>query len=215
MDSTPLNGYSYFPGGAGSEVFEQSTFDIEAGIDFLVSEGFSEVVVVGHSTGANKACYFAATQNNPHVIGVVLSGPMSDRLDPLVDAEKRNKHLLYMHEQIEKGNGDTLFFGYHFFPMTPKRYISLFQRGSLEDVFDYGDEDPKMTFFSTIQIPLMVLLGGKDEYADRPMGDIKKVFDAHATAKKYSSIIIADALHKFHGKEKEVAGAITSWIAGI
>jgi hypothetical protein len=37
-DETPPNGYSYYPGGAGSEVFEESILDIDAGIAFLVKE---------------------------------------------------------------------------------------------------------------------------------------------------------------------------------
>ncbi len=214
-DGTLPNGYSYLPAGAGQEIFEDSILDIEAGIEFLVKQGFKEIVLVGHSTGANKVCYFAATQKNPHVIGVVLSGAMSDRLEKTISPEKRKKDLASMHRLVKNGKGDELLLGYHFFPITPKRYISLFEPGTNEDTFDYGDKKPKLTYFSNIKLPLMVLLAGADEYADRPMGDIQNVFDAHATSKQYKSVIIPGALHKFNGKEQEVVETIVSWITTL
>ncbi len=214
-DGTPPNGYTYYPGGAGSENFEECVFDINAGIDFLVEKGFTEIILVGHSTGANKVCYYAASQKNSHVIGVVLSGAMSDRLGHPESEERRNEHILDMKQKIAEGKGDELFFGYHFFPITPKRYLSLFEPGSSEDTFDYGDANSNMTAFSHIQLPTLVLLGGADEYADRPVEQIAKVFDEHATSTHYKSVIIPDALHKFHGKEPEVAVALVEFINAL
>ena len=120
-----------------------------------------------------------------------------------------------MHRLVRSGKGDMLLLGYHFFPITPRRYISLFEPGTNEDTFDYGDTKSKMTYFSNIRLPLMVLLAGADEYADRPMKDIQKVFDAHATSKQYKSVIIPGALHKFNGEEKEVVEAIVTWITTL
>jgi len=215
IDGSPPNGYSYLQAGAGQEIFEDCVLDVDAGVDFLVKKGFTEVVVVGHSTGANKACYYGATQKNPRVIGVVLLGPISDRLESSIPQEKHQKDLLYMHKLIKEGVGDELLFGYHFFPMTPKRYISLFEPGSAEDVFDYGDPKPKLTYFSKIKLPLLVVLAGSDEGADRPIIDIKKVYDAHATSKQYKSVIILGAVHKFHEKEKETADIIVKWMKSL
>jgi pimeloyl-ACP methyl ester carboxylesterase len=206
-DGTPPNGYSYYPAGAGQEVFAESVLDIDAGVDFLVGKGFTDVVIVGHSTGANKACYY--------VTGVVLSGPMSDRLDTSVAPKKRQKDLKFMRHRISEGKGEEPLFGYHFFPITPRRYVSLFEPGTQEDTFDYGDAEPRMKYFSKIRLPLLVVLAGRDEYADRPIADIKKIFDVRAAARRYKSIIIPGALHKFNGTEKEIAGAITDWTTSL
>lgn len=56
LDSTNPKGYSHVLVGAGLERFEECIYDIEAGVQFLIDKGFSEVIVVGHSTGAIKAC---------------------------------------------------------------------------------------------------------------------------------------------------------------
>mgnify|MGYP001563517734 CR=1 FL=1 len=215
LDGTPPKGHSYFLAGAGQEVFTESVFDIQAGVDFLVKQGFKEIILIGHSTGANKVCYFAATQKNPHVVGAVLAGPMSDRLDTTLQKEKVKKDIARMRDLIAQGKGDQLLLGYNFFPITPKRFLSLFEPGSTEDVFDYGDKKPKLRYFSKIRLPLMVLLAGDDEYADRPMKDIQKVFDTHAKSKQYKSMIIPGALHKFNGKEKEAIQAILDWLKSL
>ncbi len=211
LDGTLPKGYSYYPAGAGQEVFEENVLDIQAGIDFLVEQGFTEIILVGHSTGANKVCYFATTQKNPHVVGIVLAGPMSDRLDTSIDKKKMKRDLIRMHELVSKGKGDELLLGYQFFPITPKRFLSLFEPGSTEDTFDYGERKPKLTYFSRIRLPLFVVLAGKDEYADRPIKNIKIVFDEHAKSKHYKSVIIPKTLHKFNGKEKEFAQEIAEW----
>ena len=215
MDGTPPYGYSYYPAGAGQEVFTESVLDIEAGIDFLVKQGFSEIILVGHSTGANKVCYFAATQKNPHVVGVVLSGPMSDRLHAITDYEKFKKDLVHMHELIDAGKGNELLSGYLFSPMTPKRFISLFAPGTTEDVFDYGEQEPNLKYFSQIKLPLLVHLAGADEGADRSIEEIQKTFDSHAKSAKYKSVIIPNALHRFNGHEKEAVTAIVGWARTI
>lgn len=215
MDGTPPYGYSYYPAGAGREVFTETVLDIEAGIDFLAGEGYSEIILVGHSTGANKVCYYAATQTHPNLIGVILSGPVSDRLSAIHDFEKFKKDLVYMHGLIDAGNGDELLIGYHFFPLTPKRFVSLFEPRSVEDVFDYGEPEPHLVTFSKIQLPLFVILSGKDEAMDRPAEEIKKAFDTHTKSSKYASQIIPGALHRYNGHEEEAVAAIISWAKTI
>ena len=210
-DSTSPYGYSYYQAGAGAEIFKECILDIDAGIDFLIAKGYDEIVLIGHSTGANKACYYAAAENNSHVISVILSGPISDRLS----APDARKHLPFMKKLICEGKGDNLLFGYHFFPLTPKRFISLFDPRSSEDVFDYGEEEPKLVMFSKIKIPLLVILSQKDEVADRPIKEIQQAFDSHTTSPIYKSVIIPDALHRYNGHEPEVVSVIIDWITAL
>ena len=204
-DSSDPKGYIHIPGGAGNEKFEECVYDIDAGITFLMKQGYKKVVLIGRSTGANKTCFYAGTVNDPRVATVVLMSPISDRLEMV------KPHTSYMKEQIKVGKGDILLFGFHFFPLTPKRYLSLIEKGSKEEVFDYGDEKPKLTAFSNIKKPLYIILGEKDEHADRPVVDIKKVFDMHTKSEKYTSTIVPGALHGFDGMEQKLAKLVGEW----
>ncbi len=211
-DLSNPKGYIHVPGGAGQEKFEDCVYDIDAGITFLTSQGYNKIILVGRSTGANKVCFYAGTVFDARVAGVVLMSPISDRLEMVKSRPDTKAIISYMKEQIAAGKSDIPMFGFHFFPLTPKRYLSLVEKGSKEDVFDYGDEKPKLTAFSNIIKPLYVIFGGNDEHADRPVADIKKVFDAHAKSKKYTSTIVSGALHGFDGMEKQLARLVGEWI---
>ena len=208
-DASALTGYTHILGGAGQEVFEDCVLDIDAGITFLSNLGYKQIVLVGRSTGANKVCFYAGTENDERVTGVALNSSTSDRLTK--PKEQVERELVFMKKMIAEGKGSELFTGYSFFPMTPKRYISLFEKGSKEDVFDYGDENPQMKIFSQIKKPLLVILGEKDEHVDRPVADIVKVFDEKTTSQNYKSLIVPNALHGFEGLEQDLAVTICSW----
>lgn len=210
IDKRRSKGYTHTPAGAGYETFTDSTYDIQAGITHLLSRGVSEVIVCGHSTGANKVCYFAGTKRHSQVAGVVLVGPLSDRLG--ADPEVLARQLLFMQGLVREGRGDELLFGYHYFPITPKRFLSLMSRNSAENTFDYGDPEPKLETFSRITIPMLVVLNGADEHLDRPAEDVKATFDTYARSKLYKSIILPKALHSFAGMEADVVKVIIDWV---
>lgn len=211
MDQRKPKGYAHKIGGAGYEKFNECIYDIEAGVDFLKIQGFKKVIVIGHSTGANKVCYYGAKSKNNNVSGFVLVSPVSDRLDPSLNSLKRQQDLSKMQEMVNLGKGDELLTNYHYFPLTPQRYLSLFSENSQEDVFDYGDPRPRMSCFSKIKKPLLVILAGSDELIDRPIKQIKQVFDYLQKSSNYKSVIIPHALHSFNNQESELAKQIIGW----
>lgn len=215
VDKTSDSGYTHVTQGAGYEVFEESVHDIDAGVSFLAKKGFSEIILIGHSTGANKACYYTGLLKDSRVVGVVLASPLSDRLDTTLDNKQHIKNMKYMKKLVAHGKGDTLVMGFFFFPITPKRFLSIFTPHSNEDTFDYGDEEPKLIHFSSIHIPLLVTIGGSDEYLDRSSEDLQKIFDSHAKSHRYKSFILKYARHGYDGKEKEFAQAVWSWLKSI
>lgn len=212
-DPAALTGRSHIPAGAGQEKFTECVLDIDAGITFLTQQGYRKIILVGRSTGANKSCFYAGTVDDPRIAGVVLNSAISDRLEK--PEEEITKTLPLMKQRIAEGKGDELLMGYSFFPMTAKRYVSLYEQGSDEDVFDYGDEHPKMAAFSHIKKPLYVIFGERDEHQDRPIQTIMHVFDSHATSTHYKSVIVPGAIHGFEGQEQELADMIGDWIATI
>lgn len=215
IDTTSSKGYSYATIGAGFEIFEECVYDIDAAVDFFVQKGYKKIVLLGHSSGANKVSYYAGVVKNVQVSGVVLMCPMSDRLDPSVNKEKIQENIKKCFTLIEQGREDALITGMHFFPMTAKRYISLVTPNTSEDQFGYGDDPPVLKDYEQIKVPLYVLFAEKDEYADRPMVEIKKIFDLHQKSSLYSSHIIPEVFHNLVGKEKEIIEEIFTWVEKI
>lgn len=215
IDKRKKTGYDHLTLGAGYERFEDSIFDVEAGISFLANHGYSQIIVVGHSTGANKVCYYAATRRDPRVFGIVLAGPMSDRHSQNTNRKAYKKNLSLMKKLVREKKGNNLLVGYHFFPMTPARWLSLLAEGSSEDIFNYGDITGTLKMFQKIRTHLFVVLSENDETADRPIAVIKRVFDAHVGASSYRSIVIPAATHSYSGKEKEFVKEVVSWVASL
>lgn len=217
VDKRKKSGYAHVTAGASYENFTDSVYDLDASIAFLVANGFSEIIILGHSTGANKTCYYAAVKKDERVEGIILAGPMSDR------SEYAKKQKIYarikkeMEKKVKAGKGNVLLTSKDFFPLsiTPKRWMSLYAPGSAEDVFNYMDTKNVLTQFSRIRKPLLVVLSEKDEYADRPIKKIRHVFDTHAQSPSYKSVVIPDTNHKYMGKEKEFVHAVTSWVSSL
>jgi len=216
VDRSSEKGYTRVGGGAGIETFTDAIHDIDAGVAFLSTQGFSQVVVVGHSTGSNKTCYYAATQNNNRIAGYVLAGPVSDLYAPGVDHAEISKKLQKMKMHIKSGKGDVFLEGLYDFPMTPKRYVSLFSETSNEDMYDYFGTGKKLRpFLSKIRKPLLIVLGERDEYLNKPVKEALDIFDQYAATPKYKSLVIQGGLHSFNGQEKEVVSAILRWASQI
>ena len=214
LDTKSPKGYRSVTIGAGYENFKDCIYDIEAGITFLEQQGFTEVVIAGASTGANKVCYYAGTKKNPRVAGVVLVSPISDV--PIESkSENYQANLKRMKQLVKQRKGEILLDNVSYLALTPKRYISLYEPGSVEDVFDYYNKKPKLTAFSKIKQPLCIILAGSDEYTDRPVADILSVFKKHQRSANFHSAIIPGAFHGFGGKEKETVKAVIEWIKTI
>jgi len=208
LDPTSEKGYTRLPGGASQEVFTESVHDIDAGVSFLYRKGYKNIILIGHSSGANKACYYCGTQQDLRVKGVILSSPVSDRYAPF---EKTSAFSLFIMKVLKAlGFGNTLLL----WPTitTPNRFLSLKSHRTAEDTFNYGDNEPKLSSFSKITLPLLVVLGSADEYLDRSAESVIKEFDAHEHAKNYKSILIPEGLHSYIGQEKLLAKTMIDWI---
>jgi acetyl esterase/lipase len=201
-------------GGSAYEDFASSVYDLEAGITFLTGQGFTEIILVGSSTGANKACYYAGTQKDSRVTGVILISAVSD-----VSFENKvanyDQNLEKARTLIAEGKGESLIEGITDFTLTANRYISLYTPGSIEDVFDYYKDSPMFAVFSAIGVPLYVMFGELDEYADRPVSAILEIFRKYQKSSKYHDMIMQKANHSFEGKYKELSLAIFNWVKSI
>lgn len=203
-------------GGAGVERFEDCVYDIDAGIKFLNDRGYKKVIIIGHSTGALKAAYYAGVKKDVRVAGIVAASPTSDRLIEVKNNRKLPQILNRMKHMIEIGKGDYILNNIFVFPMTPKRYVSLFDEHSAEEtVFDYGSARPDTKILKAIRVPLLVTLAENDEYADRPVVEIKAFIDKYQNSRNYKSVIISNAVHGYDNLEPVFIQTVIHWIKSI
>jgi len=211
--------------GAGFENFKECIFDIEAQIRFLKKQGFREIYLAGHSTGANKALYYMYKTRDRRVRGLALLGPLSDLVGQKMALGKKFRHILKEVTKIAKNKKRASLplpaeiftkLGLPPLIMSAKRYLSLYTAGSSEDVFPYSNPKAQWKGLRSVKIPLLVAVGSKDKYLDRSPDSLIAVFyNNAASARSFYGAVIKNADHGFYKKEKELAKLIVSWVKKI
>lgn len=206
-------GYTRTIAGAAHEVFTDCVDDIQGAIDFANAQGVKEIYLAGHSTGCQKAAYWAAKKGQG-VKGIILLAPISDYAG--LHAEEKGKHARAVKTAralIAAGTPHMLLPDDMWpTPVDAQRFLSLYTPDSIEQsIFSYFDESKTPRILRSIRIPLLVLLAEQDEYADRPARDIAAWFEKHAKV-SLSTHVISGVGHSFRTGEKVVVHAVQQWM---
>jgi pimeloyl-ACP methyl ester carboxylesterase len=199
--------------GAAFERFADSVLDLRTVIDFVRRRGYRRIILAGHSTGANKVLYYAAKTADRRVAGLILLGPISDvageakRLGP-----RELGRRVALAERLARRDSRALVppaWGF----WSARRYLSLYRPGGAEDVFPYYRPGACWTVLRAIRVPVAVMVGGRDEFLDRPAEALVEAFETNATrSRSFTGLVVPRALHGFQGQEDALAEAIVRWI---
>lgn len=204
--------------GGSFERFTDCVKDLRAIIQFLRREGYKNIYLIGHSTGANKVLYYLSRTQDRRVKGLALVGPMSD-----VGIEKERlgssfaKHLRRVKEYSRRNDPDqpmpkalskTI--------MSARRYLSLNTPGGPEDVFPYYDPKASWSALKKVRVPLAVIIGKKDQYLGKWRAeDLIDVFaDKAIAAPEFTGAAIPRSNHSFTKTSKELAEVLADWMRG-
>lgn len=209
-------GYDSEVAGTAHEIFEDCVDDLEGVVEFCQKSGVKEVYLVGHSTGCQKSVYYLSkTKNKQNVSGVVLLCPLSDYAAVQIASDKTQyeKAIQFSKSEIESGRPNTLL-SEEYWPselIDAQRFLSLYTPESSEEIFTYSHEK-NPSVFKSVDAPMMVVLAGADEYADRSGEELKKWFDINQKSQNYKSVLIENSLHNLKGYEEVICHEINTWI---
>lgn len=199
--------------GSAFEKFEDCVWDIKAVISLARKLGYKNIILAGHSTGANKILYYVYKTRDRTVKKMILLGPISDIAGEIKKrGRKKWKRGLEIARKLNKKQPNGLMPS-EFGIWSAKRYLSLYDPGRAEDVFPYYNPQARWKELKSVKTPVAVIIGGRDEHSDRPVKNLIKIFSEKAVgAKKFSGIIIKGADHGFRKKEKELSQAVLDFI---
>lgn len=216
-DKRKKKGYRRITIGAGYEKFIESQYDLDAIVDYL-RELFPDVILLGHSTGANKAVYYLSKPGTQKKVkGVVLVSPVSDV--PMLKkelGEHYNEALEVAQRMIREDRGweivprelsRTIY--------TAQRLLSLATQESSEQMFPHKQFHGPLRLFSRIKIPTLIIFGSLDDYllTDKvTTQELLRVFTRYHKSKSFKTIVIPESDHSFIDKEEELAKFITNWM---
>lgn len=206
-------------GGAAYETFEECSYDIEGAIEYVRTLGYKDIILQGHSSGANKLVYYLSRKPEK-VNGLVLISPCDDvglHLDA-VGRDKMEELLKLANDKISSGLQYDLMPPNTFFDtlLSAKTYAECFYSGSSMDTFPYRDPDNTFEFLRSIQLPIFVSFGTKGDLLLQPIEFVEKVLRQKISDKaKLTFTVISGASHSYTGKEIELSSEIIKWIENI
>ena len=202
--------------GGALEVFSDCIKDMKATIQFLQREGYKNIYLIGHSTGANKSLYYMARTQDRRVKGLALLGPISDlatEKDRLGASFTRN--LRRVQKYSRNNNPD--------WPMPDslskivlgaRRYLSLNNTASPEDVFPYHNPRASWSALKKVRVPLAIVIGENDQHLGKwRAADLIDVFADKAVATpEFTGAVVPRSNHSFTKTGKELAQVLAEWI---
>ncbi|HWO07034.1 MAG TPA: alpha/beta fold hydrolase [Candidatus Paceibacterota bacterium] len=203
--------------GGGAEIFTECLDDIDGAIRLARKMGAKDIFLAGHSTGCQKAIYWAHKRRGRGVRGIILLAPLSDYGG--ASALPGERKLLARATRAARARmrkrtpNSFLPDGAWVHPITAQRFLSLYTPDSVEQsIFPYFDETRPARMFASVRLPILAFFAAADEYADRPAPRVARWFMRLTGANRFDAVIIPKVGHSFSGAEAKVAQTIKQWI---
>lgn len=214
--------------GTHHELIADCVHDIDGAAGVLQQAGYTELFLLGHSTGANKVCaYDSLTRNNPFS-RYVLSGPGDDcGLWHQGLGAKRFKQTLELAQRwVHEGKPHKImpkYTGMH--PFSAQSAADILNPDGLYNCFPYYEATtqrlgtkPLFAELSKIRTPFLAICGSEDEAmqtAGSPAKGLELIAGyTHAdvaAACTYEQVEGAD--HSFNGYERVFAEGVAAWLS--
>lgn len=199
------------------EVFEHCRFDLDSAIAFGRSRGYRRFILIGHSTGCQKALYYVRLRRPLDVQALVFAAPGDDyaiarrelgaRFSTAVRVARRMVNQ-GQGRKILRLQGEPAFLGF-----TARRFLSIADPSRIEARL-FRFEGP-MAELGSLQIPALVLLPEREQYACMPIPAMAERLCALLRSPNQHVQIVPGADHSFHGKEMDAARRVARWLAGL
>jgi alpha-beta hydrolase superfamily lysophospholipase len=218
-----------YQGGTHYELIADCVKDIDGAVQFLKDKKYTELYLLGHSSGANKICvYDQKTTSNPFS-KYVLAGPGDDVGTQFcdMDATQFEQTLAGAKELKKAGKGlEIMSESSGMWPFSAQSAYDIMNPNGAYNTFPFyevaarrlGSKTP-FEEYRHIRIPTLVVFGENDEYAYTAgsVSDALIMFEDNT----HESIIddcgfltISGADHGLHDAEDAFAISVAAWLNG-
>lgn len=193
------------------EVFTDCRHDLDAALAFGRAHGYRRFILLGHSTGCQKIVYYQHLRKAPDIAALVLAAIGDDIAIVRREAGPRYHRWIKRARMLVKtGRAHTTLRGRGCLGFSARRFLSVADPKQIEArLFDM---DGALREFSRIDIPILVALPLREQYACIPIPEMARRLKAVTRAKPFGVELIPRADHSFHGHETEAAQKILRWL---
>ena len=213
--------------GTAMETIAESVLDIDAAVAFAQSRGYSEIVLVGESSGANKIVVYNLERPENPCLGYALVGGGDDTgLFYLGFGEEKFRSVLAeAQERVETGRDEELLsadlheqkFAYRALAdiLDPDGLYNLFP---FYEYFSGNRLGTKELFreFQLIRKPTLILYGSEDKFCYKPAEEVvSTLLTVHPSQQLLMGVTALGADHSFSGTEELEVSEILKWFEKI
>jgi pimeloyl-ACP methyl ester carboxylesterase len=203
--------------GAHFELLEDAYKDIDAWIEFLMTQGYENVILQGHSLGTMKSVrYLFEGGHADKVKKLILLAPF-DIIQLLEDATKGKwpEYLEIAKQKVKEGRGEELVpKEYLDVEMSYQTYVSHHQRNDFEYIFAFHNKSYDFPLLKKVNIPVKAIVGTKDQFFHpaNPSQPLEAMDMLKQNIKQFAGALIKDAGHGYDGHEEEVATEVVNFL---
>jgi hypothetical protein len=188
--------------GSGWEQLEEAPRDLAAWVGMAADAGAGSMVLVGHSSGAQRVVLYQAERQDERVAGIALASPDLRGFMPPGELEEAKR-------MVAEGRGLEVLPAQPFAPWYRQSAQAVVARAaSLAHLLASEGGAPMI---AAIRCPMLAFYGGRE-----PGGtDTVEVIRQQAQAARVETRLIEDADHIYWGHESEVATVLARWMAEL
>jgi hypothetical protein len=175
---------SWQDAGSALEIFEESLMDIEAWIEWAVEQGYTKIILSGHSHGTEKVVYYMNNgKYKDKVTALVLMG-FCDSVGTQQNFEKTITIDLMAEarEKLTNGKGYELLTGHRRancgeLPISASSYINYFSKDSELSKTTPFRLNSTLPMIRNINVPMLATIGDHEEYTIIPITEAMKLLE--------------------------------------
>lgn len=194
--------------GAALEIFEYSVKDIDAWIEWVMEQGYTKIILSGHSHGTEKVVYYMSYGTYRDKINAVILMGFCDsvgnqfKFEQTIDVNLRKE----AEEKVAAGKGYELLTGHRRaqageLPISATTYLSYFSDNSeLSKVTPFRNNS-SLPMIKEIKVPILAIIGDHDEYTIIPILDAIKLLEQENRLLEAHQIIGSGHCYENHYEE--------------
>ena len=196
--------------GNAFEVLEDTMSDLRAGVDHLEQRGYRAIGLLGHSMGAVRVTYYAATQHDSRIAAVVPVSPVRLSYSYYLESEDAGEFRENMETAqrlVNEGDPDGLLRVN--FPI-PQYYSAA----SYIDKHGPFEKYNLVNLADRIRVPILALNGSRETHT-RLKDMAQDLAGAAVNSPRAAAIMVDEGEHSLPNRMAEASGAVLQWLASL
>ena len=196
--------------GNALEILDNSRYDLRAGIDYLWEKGYRNIGLLGHSMGAVKVGYYAATEDDDRIATVIPISPVRLSYSYYMESENADefRSIIERADRMEAEDRALELMEVRF-PIP-----QMFSAASYLDKHGPAERYNLVALAPKIKVPMLVM-GGEQETHTRLRDCPQDMITAAVNSPRAEYHIVPGGNHSLLNSMDKASARVLEWLASL